>query len=44
MTALDQPTSPLSWTDIAKDIVIMVVLSAIIVGGLVILKEVLPSF
>lgn len=42
MAALQDPISPRSWADIAKDFVIMFAVSAAIIAGLVFLKEVLP--
>jgi|1185.fasta_scaffold815003_1 hypothetical protein len=42
MAALQDPISPRSFADYAKDFVIMIAVSALIVAGLVFFKQVLP--
>ena len=42
MAALQDPISPRSWADIAKDFAIMIVVSAVIIAGVVVLKQVVP--
>jgi hypothetical protein len=42
MAALQEPLSPRGVADYAKDFVIMIVVSALIIAGVVFLKQVLP--
>jgi hypothetical protein len=42
MAALQEPIGPRGWADIATDFAIMVAISALIIAGVVFLKQVLP--
>lgn len=42
MAALQEPLAPRSWVDIAKDFAIMIALSVAIIGGVVVLHQVIP--
>jgi hypothetical protein len=42
MAALQEQIGPRGWADIATDFVIMVAISALIIAGVVVLKQILP--
>jgi hypothetical protein len=42
MAALQDSMRPHGWADIAKDFAIMIAVSALIVAGVVVLKQILP--
>ena len=42
MAALQDQMDPRSWVDIVKDFVIMIAISAVIIAGVVVLKQIIP--
>jgi hypothetical protein len=42
MAALQDSMGPHGWADIAKDFAIMIVVSALIIAGVMVLKQVVP--
>ena len=42
MAVLQQEMAPRRWAEIAKDFVIMIAVSAVIIAGVVLLKQIIP--